>query len=70
MEGFVLYAWMLVEGGRVAINIWETEEQLEAGNEAVAAFVAENTVETTVGEPVVYTGTIGYSDIVGSDGHD
>ena len=32
MDGFVLYAWMQVDGGRVAINIWETEAQLEAGN--------------------------------------
>jgi hypothetical protein len=70
MDGFVLYAWMQVDGGRVAINIWETAEQLEAGNEAVAAFVAENTVQTTVGEPVVYTGPIGYSDLLGADNHD
>jgi hypothetical protein len=70
MDGFVLYAWIQVEGGRVAINIWETAEQLDAGNAAVADFVAENTVETTVGEPVVYTGPIGYSDLLGADSHD
>jgi len=63
MDGFVLYCWMQIENGRVAINIWETMEQLEAGNEAVAAYVAENTASTTIGDPVVNTGIIGYAEI-------
>ena len=64
MEGFVLYAWIEVEGGRVAVNIWETAAQLEAGNDAVAAYVAANTSKTTIGDPEVYSGTIAYSDIL------
>ena len=62
MEGFVLYAWMQVENGRVALNIWETMEQLEAGNQAVADYLAANTVQTTTGDPIVNTGTIDYAD--------
>jgi hypothetical protein len=62
MEGFVLYAWMQVENGRVALNIWETMEQLEAGNQAVADYVAQNTAQTTTGDPIVNTGMIDYAD--------
>ena len=65
MDGFVLYAWTQLQAGRVAINIWETMEQLEAGNAAIAAFVAENTAATTAGDPVVNTGMIGYAEIAG-----
>jgi hypothetical protein len=65
MEGFVLYTWILTDTGRLAINIWETMEQLEAGDQAVAEYVAENTVQTTVGEPVVHNGTVGYATFVG-----
>ncbi len=65
MPGFVLYAWMYAEGGRVSFNIWETAEQLEAGNEAVAAFGAANPVITEEGPPEVHEGVIGYSDIFG-----
>ncbi|MGD9714351.1 MAG: hypothetical protein AB7V46_20155 [Thermomicrobiales bacterium] len=61
MDGFVMYAWILTPTGRVAINIWESAEQQAAGDQAVADFVANNTVSTTVGEPVVNTGTIGYA---------
>lgn len=61
MEGFVLYAWILTETGRVAINVWETAEQMAAGDQAVADYVAANTVATTVGEPVVNDGKVGYA---------
>jgi hypothetical protein len=62
MDGFVLYGWMHAEGGRVSFNIWETAEQLEAGNQAVADFVAANPVITSEGETVVHNGVIGYAD--------
>ncbi len=65
MDGFILYCWILTEDGRVAINIWETAEQLAAGNEAVTVWAAENTSSATVGEPLVHTGVVGYSDIFG-----
>jgi hypothetical protein len=64
MDGFVLYCWMHAEGGRVSFNIWETADQLEAGNQAVADFVAANPVITSEGETVVHNGVIGYSDLV------
>jgi hypothetical protein len=61
MPGFILYCWIETEGGRTAINIWETADQLQAGNEAIAAWVADNTADSTVGEPVVNDGIIGYA---------
>lgn len=61
MPGFVLYAWLQTDTGRTAINIWETAEQVRAGNEAVAEWVAANTADTTTGEPVVHDGRIGYA---------
>lgn len=61
MDGFVLYAWIQTETGRVAINIWETAEQLAAGDQVVADYVAQNTVSTTVGEPIVHNGVVGYT---------
>lgn len=63
MEGFVMYAWILTPNGRTAINIWETAEQMAAGDHAVADYVAQNSVSTTVGEPVVNNGTIGYAAV-------
>jgi hypothetical protein len=63
MDGFVLYCWMHAEGGRVSFNVWETAEQLEAGNQAVADYVAANPVITTEGATVVHNGVIAYSDI-------
>ena len=65
MPGFLLYCWIQVEGGRVAINIWETAAQLAAGNEAIAAWVADNTADTTTGEPVVNDGAVIYADLPG-----
>ena len=65
MPGFVLYCWIETEGGRTALNIWETEEQLRAGDEAVAAYVAANTADTSVGEAVVNDGRIGYAEVLG-----
>ena len=67
MEGFVLYGWMQVEGGRVSFNIWETAEQLEAGNQAVADFVAANPVISSEGKTVVHEGVIGYADTMGEN---
>ena len=61
MDGFILYAWVQTETGRTAINIWETAEQMAAGDQAVAEYVAQNTVSTTVGDPIVNNGTIGYT---------
>ncbi len=65
MPGFVLYAWLQTEDGRTAINIWETADQLAAGNDAVAAWVVANSAETTTGEPVVNDGIVTYADIPG-----
>jgi hypothetical protein len=63
MPGFVLYAWLQTADGRTAINVWETPDQQAAGNEVVATWVAANTAETTIGEPVVNDGVVVYADI-------
>src|SRR5215217_239532 len=63
MPGFVLYAWLQTADGRTAINVWETPDQQVAGNEVVATWVAANTAETTIGEPVVNDGVVVYADI-------
>ena len=65
MPGFVGYWWIQTEDGRTAINIWETAEQLAAGNEAVAAWVVANSAGTTTGDPVVNDGVVTYADIPG-----
>ncbi len=65
MPGYVLYAWMYAEGGRISFNIWETAEQLAAGNEAVADFAAANPVITEERPATVHEGVIGYSDFFG-----
>lgn len=63
MDGFVLYCWMHTPDGRISFNVWETAEQLAAGNQAVADWGAANPVITTEGETVVHEGVIGYSDL-------
>ena len=65
MAGFVLYGWFLTNEGRTSFNIFETREQLEAGDTIVADWVAANTADTTVGEAIVNEGTIGYAEIAG-----
>jgi hypothetical protein len=65
MPGFVCYYWIQTEDGRTAVNVWETAEQLAAGNEAIAAYVVANSAGTTVGEPIINDGVVIYADIPG-----
>ena len=51
MDGFVLYGWLGTPDGRISFNIWETAEQLAAGDAYVAEFVATHPIITTNGEP-------------------
>jgi hypothetical protein len=68
MDGFVLYGWIGTPDGRISFNIWETAEQLAAGDELVAEFVAANPIITMVdGTTEVYAGTIGFADVLGSE---
>lgn len=66
MDGFVLYGWLGTPDGRISFNIWETAEQLAAGDEAIADWVAANPIVTMEGTTDVYAGTIGYAEVVGS----
>jgi hypothetical protein len=67
MEGFVLYGWLGTEDGRISFNIWETAEQLAAGDAYIADFVATHPIITTNGTTDVYAGTIGYADVLGPE---
>ena len=65
MDGFVLYGWLGTPDGRISFNIWETAEQLAAGDELVAEFVAANPIITMDGTTEVYAETIGYANVLG-----
>lgn len=67
MDGFVLYGWLGTSDGRISFNIWETPEQLAAGDKYVADFVATHPIITTNGTTDVYAGTIGYADVLGAE---
>lgn len=66
MDGYILYGWTGVSDGRISYNIWETPEQLAAGDAAIAEWVKQNPIITQQGTTEVYAGTIGYSDILGT----
>ncbi|HYH11064.1 MAG TPA: hypothetical protein VD789_01825, partial [Thermomicrobiales bacterium] len=63
--GFVLYCWFERPEGRIAINIWETPEDMAAGEEALAAWRDEHFSTPTSSETVTWHGTVGYSTISG-----
>ncbi len=50
---------------RPHLSLWETPEQLAAGDALVAEFVAANPIITMDGATEVYAGTIGYADELG-----
>ncbi len=65
MPGFVMYAYILTETGRVGINIWETTADRDAGDQAVADWAAEHTAGTWVGDVTVHNGTIYFAELAG-----
>lgn len=65
LPGFVLYCWFERPEGRIAINIWDTPEDLAAASDALAAWRAEYFATPTASEEVSYNGTIGYATIAG-----
>jgi hypothetical protein len=65
LPGFVLYCWFERPEGRIAINIWDTPEDLAAASDALAAWRAEYFATPTASEEVAYNGTIGYATIAG-----
>lgn len=65
MDGFILYGWMMTPEGRLSFNIWETAEQLVAGDKAVADWVAAHPTITSAGETEVHAGIIGYANVLG-----
>lgn len=65
LPGFVVYCWFERPGGRIAINIWDTPEDLAAASDALAAWRAEYFATPTASEELAYTGTVGYATIAG-----
>jgi hypothetical protein len=65
LPGFVLYCWFERPGGRIAINIWDTPEDLTAASDALAAWRAEYFATPTASQELAYNGTIGYSTVAG-----
>ena len=65
LPGFVLYCWFERPGGRIAINIWETPEDLAAAGDALAAWREEHFATPTASEQIAYNGPIGYATIAG-----
>jgi hypothetical protein len=61
--GFLLYCWVQREGGRLAINIWETLEDAAAGDEALVAWRDEHFTTPTSSETVTTTGTVVYAEM-------
>jgi len=65
MPGFIAYLWVLTEGGRVAMTIWDTPLEAAAGEVVVANWVASNTASTLTGDPGVTTLQIWWADFPG-----
>jgi len=65
LPGFVLYCWLERPEGRIAINIWDTPEDLAAASDALGAWRAEYFATPTASEEVAYNGTVGYATIAG-----
>lgn len=65
LPGFVLYCWFERPEGRIAINIWDTPEDLAAASDALAAWRTEYFATPTASQEVAYNGTIGYATIAG-----
>ena len=65
MPGFVMYALVMTENGRAGINIWETADQLDAGDQVVADWAAEYVPNTWVGDVTEHKGPIYFAELAG-----
>jgi quinol monooxygenase YgiN len=63
--GFVLYCWFERPEGRIAVNIWDTPEDMAAGEEALVSWRDEHFSVPTSSESVTWRGTVGYSTLTG-----
>lgn len=66
LDGFVLFGWVNTSEGRCSFTIFETSEQLAASDAVIAEYISTHPVITAQGDPVDYTGTIGYADVLGN----
>ncbi|MBA3379279.1 MAG: hypothetical protein H0T93_10390 [Chloroflexia bacterium] len=63
LPGCVGYLWFPVEGGFVAISLYETEEAANESTEAARAWATEHLAEYTDGNPEVINASVVYADM-------
>lgn len=63
LPGFLGYLWFPVEGGFVAVSLYETEAAADESTEAARAWATEYLAEYTDGNPEVINATVVYADM-------
>jgi hypothetical protein len=62
LEGFEGYLWFPIEGGFVAVSLFDSEASALASNEAAKEWAAEYLTEYTDGNPAIYNANIVYAN--------
>lgn len=63
LPGFEGYLWYPIEGGFVAISLFDSEDSAEESNEAARDWAAEFLTEYTDGDPDVYNANVVYKNL-------
>lgn len=63
LPGFLGYLWFPIEGGFVAVSVYETEAAANESTEAARAWATDNLAEYTDGNPEVINATVVYADM-------
>lgn len=62
LEGFEGYLWFPIDGGFVAVSLFDSEASALASNEAAKEWAAEYLTDYTDGNPVIYNANIVYAN--------
>jgi hypothetical protein len=62
LDGFEGYLWFPIEGGFVAVSLFDSEESALASNEAAKEWAAEFLTDYTDGNPAIYNANIVYAN--------
>jgi hypothetical protein len=65
LDGFEGYLWFPIDGGFVAITLYDSEASALASNEAAREWAAEFLTEYTDGNPAIYNANIVYANFPG-----
>ncbi len=63
LPGFLGYLWFPVEGGFVALSLYETEEAANESTDAARVWATEHLADYTDGNPEVINATVVYADM-------